>query len=115
MPLTVAELHALLKQAQEPQGYFFNPDESKVNALLAALLENKERYGYLGCPCRLLWGDRQWDQDVICPCVYREADVREYGSCYCGLYVSREWLANPRPQVQVPERRPPEKTMGPGA
>ena len=89
--MKVEELYECLKKAQEPKGYFFNKDRDKVWALLAALLENREQHGYMGCPCRLLCGDRDWDKDIICPCVYREEDVREYGSCYCNLYVSQEW------------------------
>jgi len=40
--------------------------------------------------------------------VYREADVREFGSCYCQLYVSYEWNEGKIPHVIVPERRPPQ-------
>ena len=108
------ELFQMLKKAQEPKGYFFNQDREKVLGLLAALLHNKARYGYMGCPCRLLWADRQCDQDILCPCQYREADLREYGSCYCNLYVSREWNEGKMPHDYVPERRPVEKTLGPG-
>ena len=50
--------------------------------LLDALLINKERYGYMACPCRLAAEDREKDRDIICPCVYREPDVAEFGSCY---------------------------------
>ncbi|MGQ9919731.1 MAG: ferredoxin-thioredoxin reductase catalytic domain-containing protein [Desulfobacca sp.] len=111
--MNAAELYATLQKSQEPKGYFFNPDREKVMALLNALLENKERYGYMGCPCRLLWGNREWDRDIICPCSYREPDVKEYGSCYCGLYVSQELITGTMPRVSVPERRPPEKILGP--
>ena len=89
--MKVEELYEFLKKAQEPKGYFFNQDKDKVWAILNGLLENKSRYGYMGCPCRLLSGDRNWDQDIICPCAYRELDVKEYGSCYCELYVSELW------------------------
>ena len=61
------------------------------------------------CPCRLAAEDREQDKDIICPCVYRAADVAEFGSCYCNLYVSREWNAAAIPHVYVPERRPLEK------
>ena len=47
---------------------------------------------------------------MVCPCTYRDADVAEYGACYCGLYVSaagRDGAALPT----VPERRPVEKTL----
>jgi ferredoxin-thioredoxin reductase catalytic chain len=111
--MKVEELFEFLKKTQEPKGYYFNRDKDKVWDLLTGLLENKSNYGYMGCPCRLLCGDRSWDQDIICPCVYREPDVKEYGSCYCGLYVSSEWNAGDILHEYVPERRPPDKIMGP--
>ena len=104
------ELYDRLQKIQEPKGYFFNKDRGRVNDLLEALLLNKERSGYMCCPCRLASGDREKDSDIICPCAYRAEDVREYGSCYCNLYVSREWNDGKVPDVYVPERRPPEKT-----
>ena len=106
----VEKLYEMLKKIQEAKGYFFNKDREVVNDLLEALLINKERYGYMCCPCRLAARDREWDRDIICPCVYREPDVKEYGSCYCNLYVSRAWNEGTIPRDYVPERRPPEKT-----
>lgn len=103
----VEKLYETLKKAQEPKGYNFNKDKEKVFELLEGLLINKERYGYMSCPCRLASGDREKDRDIICPCVYREDDVREYGSCYCNLYVSKEWNEDRIPHSYVPERRPP--------
>ena len=107
--MTAQELYDMLKKVQEPKGYYFSLDRSLVFDLLEALLVNKERYGYMNCPCRLGTGDREKDKDIICPCVYREPDVAEYGSCYCNLYVSKEWNEDRIPHVFVPERRPPEK------
>lgn len=107
--MTAEELYGILKKLQEPQGYFFNRDRETVFDLLKGLLVNKERYGYLSCPCRLATGDYEKDRDIICPCVYRVPDVKEYGSCYCGLYVSTDWNEDKIPHVYVPERRPPEK------
>lgn len=49
------------------------------------------------------------DKDVLCPCDYRDADVLEYGSCYCGLYLSEQEAANHKKEIVVPERRPLEK------
>jgi ferredoxin-thioredoxin reductase catalytic chain len=103
------ELYEILKKAQEPKGYFFNKDRDRVNDLLTALLLNKERYGYMACPCRLASGDRKLDQDILCPCVYRTLDVEEFGSCYCNLYVSKDWNEPQAPHPYVPERRPVTK------
>ncbi len=101
-----SELREKLGKLQEPQGYYFSDDAEMVLELLESLLINKDRYGYMCCPCRLGSGKRQADRDIICPCAYRAADVQEYGSCYCGLYVSAEWLAGKTERQYVPERRP---------
>jgi ferredoxin-thioredoxin reductase catalytic chain len=105
----VEKLYEMLRKVQEPKGYFFNRDRERVFDLLSGLLENRKRYGYMCCPCRLASNDRERDKDIICPCVYRVPDVKEYGSCYCNLYVSREWNEGKMPHDYVPERRPPEK------
>ncbi len=110
--MTAEELYLVLKKSQEPRGYFFNRDRELVMELLEALLTNKRRYGYMACPCRLASGEREKDADIVCPCAYREADVADYGSCYCGLYVSRQWNQGEIPHQYVPERRPPEKLLG---
>lgn len=107
--MTPEKLYATLKKIQEPLGYYFNKDQEHVMNLMESLLENKDRYGYMACPCRLASGNQKDDQDIICPCVYREPDVAEFGSCFCGLYVSREWNEESIPHEYVPERRPPEK------
>lgn len=99
-----------LKKTQEAKGYFFNNDKEHVFGILDALLVNKDRYGYMACPCRLASGEREHDRDIICPCAYREADVKEYGTCYCSLYASAEWINGKIPRRYVPERRPAEKT-----
>lgn len=109
--MTPEELYENLKKSQEPKGYFFNKNKEWVLNILKDLLVNKERYGYMSCPCRLASGDREKDRDIMCPCVYREADVKEYGSCYCNLYVSREWNEGKVEKKYVPERRPPEKIV----
>jgi ferredoxin-thioredoxin reductase catalytic subunit len=101
----------MLRRVQEPKGYFFNKDKDLVFDLLGALIKNKDRYGYMCCPCRLASGDRDHDRDIICPCIYRVPDVAQYGSCYCGLYVSKEWNEGVRAHEYVPERRPPEKFL----
>jgi ferredoxin-thioredoxin reductase catalytic subunit len=103
------ELYERMKKVQEPKGYYFNKDMERTFELLDALLLNKDRYGYMGCPCRLLSGDRKKDRDIICPCVYSVPDIAEYGSCYCNLYVSKAWNEDQIAHDYVPERRPPEK------
>ena len=107
--MDVEKLYEGLRKVQEAKGYYFNKDKERTFELLENLIVNKDRYGYMACPCRLASGDREWDKDIICPCVYREPDVEEYGSCYCNLYVTPEWNEEKIPHDYVPERRPPEK------
>jgi ferredoxin-thioredoxin reductase catalytic chain len=110
----VEQLYEMLRKTQEAKGYFFNRDRKRVFLLLEGLLINKERYGYMCCPCRLAAADREWDRDIICPCIYRAPDVEEYGSCYCGLYVSQAWNEGAiATDIYVPERRPLEKIFKP--
>lgn len=105
------DLYLMLKNTQEPKGFYFNKDKTRVLSILQDLLLNKERYGYMSCPCRLATGEREKDRDILCPCIYRSDDIKEYGSCYCNLYVSPEWNEGKIEQKYVPERRPPEKTF----
>ncbi len=106
--MNAEELYDTMKKIQEKKGFLFNRDKSWTLGILNDLLINKDRYGYMSCPCRLSSGDREKDRDIICPCAYREADVQEYGSCYCNLYVSRQWNDDQVEHVYVPERRPSE-------
>jgi ferredoxin-thioredoxin reductase catalytic subunit len=97
----------LLKES-EASGYHLNPDINFVKALIAGLLTNRERYGYLLCPCRLASGRKEDDLDIICPCDYRDADLGEYGSCFCALYVTEAVLQGNARLASIPERRSAE-------
>jgi len=105
------ELYERLRGINEPKGYYFSNDKPMVMELLAGLLENKERYGYMSCPCRLSSGHREADKDILCPCSYRADDIAKYGSCFCQLYVTKEWNEGAVPHEAVPESRPPEKLL----
>jgi ferredoxin-thioredoxin reductase catalytic subunit/glutaredoxin len=104
----VDELYDKLKKIHEPKGYYLNGNKEKTFELLRSLLTNKKRYGYMACPCRLASGKLDKDRDIICPCTYRAPDVKEYGSCFCSLYVSEDWYTGKISREEVPERRPPE-------
>lgn len=103
------QLYQQLKKINEPQGYFLNRNIEQTMFLIEGLITNRKRYGYMCCPCRLAREDLEADRDVICPCDYRAPDVAEYGSCYCGLYVSDAWNRGLIEHAYVPERRPVEK------
>jgi len=104
-------LYENLKKIQEAKGYYFNEDMDMTMPLIESLLINKERLGYMACPCRLANGNFEDDKDIVCPCVYRTNDVEEYGACYCALYVSKAYNDGTIEKQVVPERRPPEKIL----
>jgi len=95
-----------LAREAEAGGYHLNPDREFTRGLVRGLLANRERYGYISCPCRLASGNREDDLDIICPCDYRDQDLAEYGACYCGLYVAADVEAGVRTAAPVPDRRP---------
>ncbi len=106
---TLEEARRRAESDAKSRGYFLNPDESFLSDLLAGLVENESRYGYPSCPCRIATGKFELDRDIICPCDYRDADVEEYGACYCALYVRRDVFEGKTPLNPVPERRPEKK------
>lgn len=107
--MTPERLYVILAAYAGKQGLELNKDREFVLDILAGLLTNEARYGYRSCPCRLASGVRERDKDIVCPCVYRDADVKEFGSCYCNLYVSRDWNEGLLSHSPIPERRPQER------
>ena len=103
----IEKLYSRLEKDAKQGGYNLNPDREFVNGLVKGLIVNEKRYGYQACPCRLASGNQAEDLDVICPCNYRDADLTEYGACYCALYVSRAVLKGERELGSIPERRLP--------
>ncbi|HRY60906.1 MAG TPA: ferredoxin-thioredoxin reductase catalytic domain-containing protein [Candidatus Fermentibacter sp.] len=95
-----------LTNEAEASGYSINPDRAFALELAQGLALNTGRYGYPACPCRLASGDAKADRDIVCPCDYRDADLDEFGSCYCALYVSAEIARGEGNAAPVPERRP---------
>ncbi len=102
----VDKLYKRLDNFAEINGYHLNPDVEFTKDLIKSLLINQERYGYWACPCRLASGVREKDADIICPCVYRDPDVEEFGACYCALYVSQDIKDGKKEAESIPERRP---------
>jgi len=109
--LSISEIDRLyerLFREAEAAGYHLNPDIEFTKQLVKGLITNEQRYGYWACPCRLASGKRQDDLDIICPCDYRDADLNEYGACYCALYVSGAVIKGEKKTGSIPERRPPQ-------
>ncbi len=111
-PDEVERLYQRLDREAESAGYHLNPNKEFTRGLIEGLLVNERRYGYWACPCRLASGRKSEDLDIICPCDYRDADLAQYGACYCALYVSQDVVDGKRKAARVPERRPRELSAG---
>ena len=98
-----------VRKVAKLRGWALNPDEEFLDGVVEGLATNYKRYGYYLCPCRDGSGDRGEDRDIICPCTYCVPDQKEYGHCYCGLFLTKEFAESGKPVNQIPERRPPEK------
>ncbi|MGC9469390.1 MAG: ferredoxin-thioredoxin reductase catalytic domain-containing protein [Anaerolineae bacterium] len=110
----IDKLYRRLDREARAGGYNLNPDEEFTKGLVEGLLVNEARYGYWACPCRLADGEREKDLDIICPCDYRDADLIDWGACYCALYVSDAVLKGEQELQPIPERRPPEEVRAAG-
>ena len=106
-PGEIDKLYERLKAEAEAGGYHLNPEVSFTKELVKGLLTNQKRYGYPACPCRLSSGKREEDLDIICPCDYRDPDLGDYDTCYCGLYVSDAVVKGKKQISTIPERRLP--------
>lgn len=106
VPEEIEKLYKKLDAEAAAGGYHLNPDRDHTRGLVEGILKNQKRYGYWICPCRLAEGVKEKDLDIICPCDYRDADLNEYGTCYCGLYVSESFLDGKTKVSSIPERRP---------
>jgi ferredoxin-thioredoxin reductase catalytic subunit len=105
----INRVYERLDKYAESKGYHLNPDKDFTKDLIRSLLVNQKRYGYWACPCRLASGNREEDSDIICPCVYRDPDLDEFGTCYCALYVSKEIKDGKKKPEPIPERRTVKK------
>lgn len=97
-----------MRKDAEANGFYLCPDDNLLNDLMDGLATNEDRYGYGSCPCRMASGIKSYDGDIICPCEYRDADVSEFGMCYCALFVSKDVKEAPSRMKPIPERRPVE-------
>ena len=94
----------------QKNNWTLNKDKNTLNELYDGLTENKKSYGYQSCPCRLASGIRDLDRDLICPCDYAPDDVKEFGACYCNLFMRSDFYETFKTDyVSVAERRPIEK------
>lgn len=108
---TVREIEAEIRELAQKEGYNLNPDREIREGIIEGIAINEESLGYWNCPCRKASWERNADLDIVCPCQYRDADLKEYGRCYCALYVNQDYLDRGSPSDPIPERRPVAKVQ----
>ena len=97
------KIHDFVDTTAEYKNWHVNPDMDFRLKLEDGLEQNYRRYGYYQCPCRdSTSGD---NTDIKCPCSYAEADIKEWGQCFCGLFVSKEFHDSRVDIHSIPERR----------
>ena len=114
--MTNEEVQALFNKLDadaRKNGYFLNPDKAFTMELIEGLVENEKRFGHQACPCRLADGVKEEDLDIICPCDYRDADLENFGACYCALYVSKDIVQGKASAEPLPDRRPTKRDERP--
>ncbi|MFP4178655.1 MAG: ferredoxin-thioredoxin reductase catalytic domain-containing protein [Spirochaetaceae bacterium] len=97
-----------IRNTARHNGWEIVKDSDFLGYLEEGFLLNFQRYGYLQCPCREGWGEREKDRDILCPCTYSDEDIKEYGHCFCGLFLSPGYAEKGEPPMSIPERRPEE-------
>lgn len=105
---TYQEVEEYVRRVADKLGGKLNPNREMLDHLVTGLMENFNNLGYYNCPCRDSQADRTRDKDITCPCVYaRQADVSEYGYCYCALFFRKDYDTS-RGVTMIPDRRPLE-------
>lgn len=97
---------AFIRAVATHQGWALNRDPEFIDDISKGLATNYNRYGYYLCPCRDGDGERKEDADIVCPCIYARPDQEEYGHCYCGLFLTKEFDDSGKEPSSIPERRP---------
>jgi ferredoxin-thioredoxin reductase catalytic chain len=73
------------------QNWKLNPDLDITDTVIEGLKTMHNKYGYYHCPCREVDDPEIPDRAVACPCVYAKPDIAEYGHCYCGFFLARDF------------------------
>ena len=106
---TTEQVKTFVSMVATKQGWVLHPSQAFLDLLVDGLKTNFNRYGYFSCPCRAASGNKEHDNDIVCPCEYCVPDQQDYGHCYCGLYLTTAFAATGKQPQPLPERRPPEK------
>lgn len=71
------------------QSFQYNSDHEIVWRVIRGLAKRQEKSGKAYCPCRMVTGNRDADEKIVCPCAYHVKEIAENGACYCRLFVAK--------------------------
>jgi ferredoxin-thioredoxin reductase catalytic subunit len=80
------EIRSRLEAYLQGKDFHFNPDPEAVDSILKAMSMRFEKYGREYCPCRIVTGDAEKDDRIVCPCAYHEEEIARDGHCHCHLF-----------------------------
>lgn len=89
------------KDYAKKHGYMLNPDKRLVKFVIQGLSNNKNKYGNMYCPCRLLTGNEEKDKLMVCPCFWHKKEIEKQGRCHCGLFVSKKYYENSLKKLKI--------------
>ena len=78
----------------EKQNYAINPNKMISTNLKIWLSEMEGIYSKRLCPCFDPSGGKENDKAMICPCVYIDDEIEEYGTCHCALFGKKDLSAS---------------------
>lgn len=103
---TPEDIRTYTLRVARAKGWELNPDEQFTRTIEEGLLTNYRRFGCFLCPCRDIDTPPQQNRDILCPCRYAQADIDEFGHCFCGLFVRKGFGEGGERVGSIPERRP---------
>lgn len=84
------EIYNRVRDFTEGKNFTLNPDDDVVKRVVKGLARNNEKKGKEYCPCRLVTGNPEMDDKIVCPCIFHQDEIDEKGACHCQLYVKSE-------------------------
>jgi ferredoxin-thioredoxin reductase catalytic subunit len=78
-----------LKEYAEKNNLKLNPNGSVVDIIERRLKENESKFGKPYCPCRPRTGIEEYDNKIICPCVFHKEEIKREGYCHCRLFFKK--------------------------
>lgn len=73
------------------KAFQYHPDPEVVARVIRGLAKRREKTGRAYCPCRLVTGDPEKDEAIVCPCRYHESEIETQGACHCKLFVAADY------------------------